>query len=99
MTLRFGDSSAKPAPQDHEVKRASQPGRCDAETTPFSYPELYYPELYPELYPEFRGSVPMQRKAARTSGGLLFVATGCVRAHAYFMLLSFDSSLTVSLSS
>jgi hypothetical protein len=41
----------------------------------------------------------MQRKAAQTSGGLQFVATGCVRADAYFMLLSFDSSLTVALSS
>ena len=41
----------------------------------------------------------MQRKAAQTSGGLLFVATGCVRTDAYFMLLSFDSSLTVALSS
>jgi hypothetical protein len=41
----------------------------------------------------------MQRKAAQTSGGLLFVATECVRADTYFMLLSFDSSLTVALSS
>jgi hypothetical protein len=41
----------------------------------------------------------MQRKAAQTSGGLLFVATECVRADAYFNLLSFDSSLTVALSS
>jgi hypothetical protein len=39
----------------------------------------------------------MQRKAAQTSGGLLFIATGCLRADAYFMLLSFDSSLTVRL--
>jgi hypothetical protein len=40
-----------------------------------------------------------QRKAAQRSGGLLFVATECVRADAYFMLLSVDSSLTVALSS
>jgi hypothetical protein len=41
----------------------------------------------------------MQGKAAQTSGGLPFVATECMRADAYFMLLSFDNSLTVALSS
>jgi len=40
----------------------------------------------------------MQRKAA-PSGGLVFVATWWVRTDGYFMLLSFDSSAMVALSS
>jgi hypothetical protein len=41
----------------------------------------------------------MQRKTAQTSGGLLFVATECVRVDGYFVPLSFDSSAMVALSS